>query len=519
MYKENLPKELWYDKSEGYKNWDNLFGKGVNRISIPLTNRKKLKLPKSNSLMDRINKVFIPLGYKINSFSDYIDNKVYKIGDTKNPMKIGKLISKSSPLLFQEFDTETERRYWANNIKINAEKLKIVISRHPYDLLGMASGRDWRSSSCMRLGSKDDKVYLDILSSMGERREDEVGGVHRKDIKEDIYQGVLVAYIVNIDDDNINKPLSRLLIKPYVNNDDETDIVWVSSDKVYGQNIEGFKESIDSWIDSWQGKFYGMYCIKDGLYGDKKERFISLKPAEEWTEEDITSFVNSVTIPLSTGESNWSINSKGEIDVNGNVYMDGMGLYEIPIKFGKVIGTFYCNKNNLTTLKNSPNYVEDDFKCSDNNLTDLVGSPDIVKGYFICDTNKLTTLKGAPSFVGGGFFAFSNKLTNLKYFPKSSDNKKTAVTEVTIGRNELTTLQGGPKYVEGRFDCAFNHLTDLKGAPLEVDGFDCSFNKLTSIEGIPKKIAVKFTIGMQIGGCKVTEEEVRAKSKVYKVNL
>jgi hypothetical protein len=64
MYKENLPKELWYDKSFGYKEWDSIFGKGINRISIPLSNRGKLKLPKSIPLMNRINKSLCNRKYK-----------------------------------------------------------------------------------------------------------------------------------------------------------------------------------------------------------------------------------------------------------------------------------------------------------------------------------------------------------------------------------------------------------------------------------------------------------------------
>jgi hypothetical protein len=57
MYKENLPYSLWYDKSEGYKSWDNLFGKGINRITIPLKS-STIEIPKSTPLMEEINKLF-----------------------------------------------------------------------------------------------------------------------------------------------------------------------------------------------------------------------------------------------------------------------------------------------------------------------------------------------------------------------------------------------------------------------------------------------------------------------------
>ncbi len=268
MYKENLPFDYIYDKSEGYKSWDNIFGVGVNRISIPLKS-SELKLPKTVPLMEEINELFIPLGYQINSFEDYLNNKVYKISDTKNPMKIGGLLNKTKPSLFSRYDTDTERKDWRDRINNLDKKLKIVISRHPYDLLGMSSGREWGSGTCMKLGcSEDDKVYINILASMGQNKIEGVGSGKNK-IKRDIIEGVLIAYVVNIDDNNINNPTSRLLIKPYFNEKDKTHIVWVASSKIYGSLVDGFKPSVDNWIGSWQYETpSGLYCLKGGLYPD-----------------------------------------------------------------------------------------------------------------------------------------------------------------------------------------------------------------------------------------------------------
>jgi hypothetical protein len=54
----------------------------------------------------------------------------------------------------------------------------------------------------------------------------------------------------------------------------------------------------------------------------------------------------------------WTLNENGEVDVEGSVNMNSMDLTEIPVKFGRVEGSFYCYYNNLTTLKNCPDYVE-----------------------------------------------------------------------------------------------------------------------------------------------------------------
>jgi len=57
------------------------------------------------------------------------------------------------------------------------------------------------------------------------------------------------------------------------------------------------------------------------------------------------------------GREYWGLNPNGEVDVDGAVDMSGMQLTEIPVKFGRVNGNFHCYYNNLTTLKNCPDYM------------------------------------------------------------------------------------------------------------------------------------------------------------------
>jgi hypothetical protein len=479
MYKENLPKELWYKKSDGYKKWDGVFGVGVNRISIPLKNNS-LSIPKSTPLMEEVNSIFIPLGYKINSFSDYLNNKVYKIGDTKNPMKIGGLLSKSNPTLFKKYDTSIERKEWKDKINNSDKDLKIVISRHPYDLLGMSSGRDWKDSSCMRLGTSNDKVYK--LLGFGE---EESTGQYKDKIKKDIEYGVLVAYVVKADDNNINSPLSRLLIKPYDNEKNPKDILWVSADKFYGQSIKGFKSSVDEWLGSWQGDVsMGLYCIKDDLYPDGKGSVKITKPISKWNDKDREDFLNKVCV----GE--WKLNSNGEVDVKLSVNMNDMNLTEIPVKFGKVTGYFDCGGNKLTSLEFAPTSVVGSFYCRHNELTSLEFAPTSVGGYFYCSSNQLTSLEFAPTTVRGGFYCNNNQLTSLEFAPTN---------------------------VGGWFECSSNELTSLEFAPTSVgEYFVCSRNQLTSLEFAPTSVGDGFVCYNQKNGHKFTEEDVRAVCKGVK---
>jgi hypothetical protein len=118
------------------------------------------------------------------------------------------------------------------------------------------------------------------------------------------------------------------------------------------------------------------------------------------------------------GIKNYTINPDGGVDVNGDVDLSNKRLKSLPLKFGRVSGSFDCIYNQLTTLEGAPTEVGVDFYCSYNQLTTLEGAPKEVGGYFSCNNNQLTTLEGAPKEVGEGFYCSYNKLTTLEGAPK-----------------------------------------------------------------------------------------------------
>ena len=152
---------------------------------------------------------------------------------------------------------------------------------------------------------------------------------------------------------------------------------------------------------------------------------------------------------------NYTINSDGTIDVDGDVilsnkglgialgYGDGgltnKGLTNLPVKFGKTTGDFICSYNQLKTLEGSPKEVGGSFFCSYNQLTTLEGGPKKVgmkreESSFYCDNNQLSSLLGCPSYVGGDF---------------NCDN------------NKLTTLEGGPNEIGYDFYCSGNPISNV----------------------------------------------------------
>ena len=129
---------------------------------------------------------------------------------------------------------------------------------------------------------------------------------------------------------------------------------------------------------------------------------------EAWS--GVKQHTNNTEIEAWCGEmgiQDYTINSKGEIDVDNNVDLDYNDFKELPYKFGKVNGFFSIkNCKNLTSLKNCPNFVDRMFSCSNClQLESLKGCPQEVGTNIYCSwCKKLTSLEGCPKKVGRGFY-------------------------------------------------------------------------------------------------------------------
>ena len=91
------------------------------------------------------------------------------------------------------------------------------------------------------------------------------------------------------------------------------------------------------------------------------------------------------------GIKRYTINSQGEIDVDGGVWLNNKDFKELPYKFGKVTRYFTLVDNkNLTSLKNCPDYIEESFNCGGcTKLNSLEGCPKEVVCDFWCKQNKV----------------------------------------------------------------------------------------------------------------------------------
>jgi hypothetical protein len=185
------------------------------------------------TIQDKITTFLKSEGYKVTDYIKGIATDKYN-----REVKIGKVLNKSKSNLLQKFNNDVSRQSLSTN-------QIVVFSKNPYDIGGMSSNRGW--TSCMNLyGDNENKHYVNC----------------------DIKKGTIIAYLINVNDTNINKPQARILIKSFINVKDKNDIVyWVGND-VYGTAPEYFYRFVNSVFE----KFYphqGKYKLSAGLYDDE----------------------------------------------------------------------------------------------------------------------------------------------------------------------------------------------------------------------------------------------------------
>ena len=157
--------------------------------------------------------------------------------DGKRTMRIGKLLSKDKDVL-RAFESDPKRK----GHKVAQGELVVVISRHPYDVIGMSFDRGWTSSMNLKDGSN--KKYL----------------------KEAVKAGVLVSYLVKATDANINNPIARILLVPYHREAGGTILV---PDGSYGDAPASFRKMVSTfcqWANS--GSPGGRYVADKNVYLD-----------------------------------------------------------------------------------------------------------------------------------------------------------------------------------------------------------------------------------------------------------
>lgn len=263
---------------------------------------------------------------------DYIKGTC-RYGDSKNLTTIGKALTRlKNNELMNKFVSDESRKAVTSDVS----NLMVVISRHPYDIAGSDTDRNW--TNCMTIGhgtsSRVKKLYDELrdletkfkMAEMeymgkpgiiklkpsvdfkyGEEKwgneyehteeylssdlhkilqkiddvKDEIKG--RKEegsnvmyILNEVKEGALISYLIRKDDKNIQNPLAVLNIKPYVNKSNNSDFILASDNTTYGQGRPEFKQTVDSILKIVNGNKTGFYCLKSGMYSDNPSNNIVL---------------------------------------------------------------------------------------------------------------------------------------------------------------------------------------------------------------------------------------------------
>lgn len=188
-------------------------------------------------------------GYEI---SDYVAG-IATHKDGKRIIKIGKLLK--DPQAKKDFANDKSRQGSKN-------KYTCVISCHPYDIIGMSTGRSWDQQSCMRLGAGN---------KLNPHYNDGSDGAHKDYLENDVAEGTLVAYAIKNGDTNIREPDARVLIKPFAN--DAGAIMFRESSVVYGNDIPGFRKTVAMWLrDVNRNVQNGKYRAMVNLYNEFQDQ-------------------------------------------------------------------------------------------------------------------------------------------------------------------------------------------------------------------------------------------------------
>jgi hypothetical protein len=200
------------------------------RIYIPITEAKAK--PETVKIPEEIESYLTSKGMRI-------DN--YKLGtaylpDGKRITKIGKILSDNAALK-KVFDNDPQRTL------SKAVPAWVVISRHPYDIVGMSFDRGW--TSCMHATE----------------------GGFKKFLPREVAIGTLVAYLISAKDAKINNPIARIAIKVYENGKAKSRILIPS--KVYGTSSPAFRNIVNRFcVFMNSGSPRGVYRLAPGSYDD-----------------------------------------------------------------------------------------------------------------------------------------------------------------------------------------------------------------------------------------------------------
>lgn len=275
-----------------------------------------LELSKQN--FNQINDFFGKLPnfkYEMN-FEDYLKDGTFN-DSYGRPVKIGRALQNISGSYKKYFPNEDEdnvdngKEFILHTLlkqfnedpsrvttRTQTKPKMVVVSRAKYDVVGMSTDRGW--SSCMSLNASNGQTYVHC----------------------DVTEGTLIAYEIDADDKNIQRPSARVTIKPFINTKDSNDIAYVTSGSVYGTSsvLIPFVKSV--LFEPLLPTEFKSYKRNEKLYSDFTDDN-KITTGKELDGKDIDGLKNSndvVVISVSNYDASYK-NIESIMDVNDGKLM------------------------------------------------------------------------------------------------------------------------------------------------------------------------------------------------------
>lgn len=292
------------------------------------------------------------------AFENYVTGTLYNTLeptvplDKRGPTYFAKLLSLNRKNLGEEQYEELRQLYDNDRQRAPAtrkavgQKYIVVISRHPYDILGYSSGRDWTSSSCLSISgcnfdnymkdevagslvaflvpsedfvmaridrqthqypdipkvkySKIDKTKKNKLNPAIETYRESDTVEHRPEGTWDaVFRKKLSAF------DVLSRPIARIAIKPYYN--EEGDMILYPG-REYGQAPTEFKKRLSRFVWLHNRKQpTGNYHLAAGLYPDYNQpATVFFTSSANVDKDDFEELLQSPVAPPNFIEQVWN---------------------------------------------------------------------------------------------------------------------------------------------------------------------------------------------------------------------
>ena len=240
-------------KPEMIKMWEESIGRWENDPNTNMSRYIGGDFPKQMN----VNNYLVQLKYKI------LDYDKGTLTRENVPETIGNIFSKNNvdKRILQLFANDPARatvHEYDEDIQ-EAEDLMIIISRNKYDVAEVSTNKKW--DSCLNIGGGWTGV-----DTFGNK-----AGINAQRAIKDISVGCLATYLVQVGDTEINEPLARISIKPFIHSSDPSQVALGVHDTVYsvsGSYPPIYREMVVKWADDINSshKLDGLFTLHPDAY-------------------------------------------------------------------------------------------------------------------------------------------------------------------------------------------------------------------------------------------------------------